>query len=151
MIRKLRYDRERLKALVRYVVGRASTASDLAELGKALWLAEARNFVLHRTPISGATYRRKPLGPAARGIRTVLSEIASADDIDGLPALADDERDSIEWALRHLHDPECEAIWAKAAIGEVIPYHALLALRMRQPNADEIAWAKLRAGEPAAK
>jgi len=151
MSRKLRYDRERLKALVRYVVGRRGAASDLAELGNALWLAEARQFVLHRTPISGATYRRDPLGPAARGIRTVLSEIASADDIDRPPALSAKERESAEWALRHLHDPACAAIWAKAEIGEVIPYHALLALRCRQPNADELAWAKLRAGEPAAQ
>ena len=141
-----------MRELDRFMLGRNVS---LAELDKALWLAESQNFVVHGRPIGGAVYRHDESGAHARGTWTLTAETRRFERTSAPGrievSLSAEERESAEWALHHLHDPACTAIWATAEIGEVIPYHALLALRGRQPNADELAWAKLRAGEPAAQ
>lgn len=146
------YDRARMKELVQFMVGRGIAP---AELGNALWLAEARNFVVHGYPIAGAVYRRNENGIEARGTKTLVAEVrrsGGAGESGGMAlSLSAGERDSADWALRHLHDPDCASIWARAQPGEEIPLYALLALHLRGPSAEELAWAKRRIGEPAAQ
>src|SRR6266567_7773155 len=68
MRRKFPFDRDKFKRLARYLTWRtsASEAVDAIGLQKALWLAEARMFMLHARPITGAVYIRDGSGPRAQ-------------------------------------------------------------------------------------
>jgi hypothetical protein len=167
-MRKFLLDREKSKSLAHYILRRVGAADGMliAELGKAMWLADARSFALRGQPITGAIYQREASSSAPRpdgldallGEMNRLAEIVLAQDRiaagpnAGLPpiSVAADELDAIEWAIGHLGDPCCERIWQIAENGEEIPYHAILALRMRDPDNEELEWAKRRASELAA-
>ena len=52
------FDREKFKTLVVYIAWKAGQRDwfGATKLNKVLWFAEARAFVLHGKPITGATY-----------------------------------------------------------------------------------------------
>ncbi len=150
MRKKFPFDRARFRRLASYLTRRIGDREAFDDIGlhKALWLADSRMFMLHAQPISGAVYLRGENGPRAQRVGAILGEIRRAKP----PAapepgpLTPNERDSAEWALRHLTDPRCAQIWQIAAVGEEIPYGALFAIRMRRPNEGELEWAR-RAAE----
>jgi hypothetical protein len=64
-----------------------------------------------------------------------------------LESLTEDDLKAAEWALRQVEEGHLDHAWEIAGIGEVLPYYALFFGRMRQPDEEEMAWARQRARE----
>lgn len=70
-------DREKLKALVLYVIWRTRHYKDFGatKLNKVLWFADARFYRGHGRSITGETYVRQPHGPVPENIETIKLEL----------------------------------------------------------------------------
>lgn len=73
MMRK-RFDRERLKSVVAHVCAACSGVSAV-RLHKILYLSDMLRYAQTGEPLTGATYRKQPGGPACDELRSVLSEL----------------------------------------------------------------------------
>ncbi len=141
------------------------------KLYKALWFAEARaNEALGR-PIAGETYIRDKFGPRPKHIREVLEELQNDEQIvvwsepyhqytitrfrafqpPDTTVFGAEELSLIDWWIKHIDEAHTAAsisekshdyAWKIAAMGEELPLHAFLASRIREPNDEELDWAK---------
>jgi hypothetical protein len=146
------------------------------KLYKILWFSDARAYMLFGTPITGETYIREKYGPLPQHAITVLKELAndgairiSQDEYFNKPirrfhservpdklSLDAKQRDIVDYWIKHIAEEHTAAsiseeshdyAWEIAKLGEVIPYHAIFANRIRDPDGDELAWAVRRAKE----
>lgn len=174
----MQFDREKFKNLVHYVIWKMSGKDDFGatKLYKVLWFAEARAYVLRKTPIAGATYVREAHGPVPKLGRAVREELVAEGKISQkqidrgkytswlfkclVPPpkgfLSDDEKKDVDWWINHIDkDHTASSIselshdysWEIARQGEELPLFAILAARMREPTNLEIDRAKKRARE----
>lgn len=144
------------------------------KLNKVLWFAEARASQALGRPLAGETYIRQKFGPVPKHIDSVLSELEqhglitisterfydhpvtryrafSAVDVS---AFNPDELSLIDWWIRHVDEEHATAStsershdygWEIAKEGEVLPFHAFLASRIRDPRDEELEWAREQA------
>lgn len=145
----------------------------MAQLYEALWFADARMFMLRGKPITGAVYVREKSGPSAKAGKAALTrlkqegavrprkgrarvrgrgrlEVLSAPEIS---IFDQQELEAVEWSIQRVDrktkgaaaaGEASQRTWELAVIGEKIPYHAILATRTRQPDEEEIEWARQR-------
>ncbi len=73
----MQFDREKFKALVRYVIWRTSHIEGFGatKLNKALWFSEARSFEAYGQPIVGEQFVRDKHGPRSRHLREICEEL----------------------------------------------------------------------------
>lgn len=73
----MKFDREKFKALVLYVVWRTSHMSGFGatKLNKALWFAEARALEAYGHPVSGETFVRDKHGPRSKHLNEICAEL----------------------------------------------------------------------------
>jgi hypothetical protein len=174
----MKFDREKFKALVLYIIWRTSDRADFGstKLYKALWFAEARaNEALGR-PIAGETYVRDKFGPRPKHIQEIRDELESEGLISvwsepfhehtitrfrayhppDTTVFTADELSLIDWWIRHIDESHTaisisekshDYAWKIAAMGEELPLYAFLASRIREPNDEELNWAKERAAK----
>jgi len=71
------FDREKLKALVLYVIWRTGDVRDFGatKLNKVLWFSDARAFEALGKSVTGETYVRQKFGPVPQHINSVLDEL----------------------------------------------------------------------------
>ena len=174
--REFEFDREKFKRLVHYVIWRANEAPGFGatKLNKVLWYSDAKAFMLHGAPITGAVYIREKYGPVPKAIMPVRQELERENRIRVLkgpyhngeqlqfkslipPNTADftgDELSTVNWWISHIDkehtaasisDQSHDLVWELAEMGEEIPYHAIFATRTRPPNDEEWRWARERA------
>lgn len=165
------FDRTKFGDALHYIVWRCSDPSRLGsvKINKILWYSDARHYVLHGRPITGERYVRRQHGPMAQHFNSVLSELSAAGRVTyrkggayeaaqyramrapDSRVLSDSEREILDYFIRHIsRDHTATSIseqthdyaWEIARMGEALPYHAILAERTRQPNSDELAWAR---------
>ena len=76
-LRTFKFDRERFKELIVYVVERCQDdpAFGAVKLNKILYYADFDTYRLLGTPISGATYRKLQAGPAPRELLMARDEL----------------------------------------------------------------------------
>jgi len=146
------------------------------KLYKILWFSDARAYMLFGEPITGETYVREKYGPMPRHAMTVIDELArdgaisvSQDEYFNKPirrfhservpdklSLSAQQRNIVDYWIKHIaHEHTATSIsdeshdyaWEIAKLGEVIPYHAIFANRVRDPEGDELEWAARRARE----
>jgi hypothetical protein len=147
------------------------------KLNKVLWFSDARAFMLRGKPITGASYIREKWGPVPRPMLPIRQELEREGAIrvwsdrhfdfpstrlQALSAPADlgvfdtDELQTVDWWIEHIDKEHTAAsaseashdyAWEIAEMGEELPYHAIFAIRMRQPDDTEIEWARRRAKE----
>jgi hypothetical protein len=146
------------------------------KLYKVLWFSDARAYMLDGEPITGEIYIREKFGPMPRHGLSIIDELArerainvSTGDYYGksirhfhsirLPdrlSLNEKQRGIVEYWIRHIaEDHTAETIseeshdyaWEIATLGEEIPYHAIFATRIRDPEGKELDWASARAKE----
>jgi Protein of unknown function (DUF4065) len=171
------FDRAKFKALVHYVIWKAGRSDRFGatKLNKVLWFADARAFVLTGKPITGATYIREKWGPVPKQIMPVRAELEqegaikithsrSGGDHTKFTAiitpittlLTDGDLATVDYWINHIDkdhtaksisDESHDYAWEIAKRGEELPLFALLANRIRDPNDEELAWAKSRALE----
>jgi Protein of unknown function (DUF4065) len=174
--RPMRFDKEKFKILVLYVIWRAGHRDGFGstKLNKVLWFADARAYVLHKKPITGATYIREKHGPVAKqmlsidkelrqkGLIEVRKERYSKHDTTKLRAFErpdlslfnDEELSIVDHWIKHIDEDRIDDAqdalahdyaWQIAEMGEVIPLYAVLATRVRAPRGKELEWAKAEA------
>ena len=161
------YDREKLKHAIHYVTWKAGQQSGfgITKLGKALWFADARAYALTGKPITGATYVREEYGPAPQQLLSLAKELEDEgllrmSELRGesqfhslrrpdLSLLSASERQEIDSWIEHVDEDHAansrersrDCPWEIAGIGEVIPFHAQFAARIRKPEGKELEWA----------
>lgn len=93
--------REKLKALVLYVIWRAGHREGFGatKLNKVLWFADARHYMVHGASITGETYIRQPHGPVPKHIDEIKNELI----VEGAIQTMDEEYRSVS-LKRHLTD-----------------------------------------------
>jgi hypothetical protein len=146
------------------------------KLYKILWFSDARAYMLSGTPITGETYIREKYGPLPVHAIGVINELAEKGAIrvwndayynrqirrfrslraPDRPTLSDDQKAIVEYWLKHIVEEHTaqtiseeshELAWEIAKIGEPLPYHAIFASRIRDPEGKELEWATARAKE----
>ena len=146
------------------------------KLYKVLWFSDARAFMLHKEPITGETYIREKFGPLPKHALAAIKELENEGAIrvwndkhfnqqiqrfqslrapDRL-ALKDEQRAIVEYWIKHIDQDHTatsiseeshDTAWEIAKLGEEIPYHAIFANRVRDPEGKELEWAIARAKE----
>lgn len=146
------------------------------KLYKVLWFSDARAFMLSKEPITGEIYIREKYGPLPRHADAMIQELANDGAIkvwndryynkpirrykslrtpDRL-ALTDQQREIVDYWIKHIavehtaksiSEESHDTAWELAKLGEEIPYYALFANRIRDPNDQELEWARKRAKE----
>jgi hypothetical protein len=160
----MKFDRVKFKRLVHHVVWKTGGREDFGavELNKVLWFSEARHFMLHGKPITGAVYIRDKFGPVPKAMMLVRKELEDekaihvwedrrddhpqtrfeALDPPDISDFSKDERQAVDWCIEHSAKKNAaqatsDRSWEIAATGEEIPFHALLARRIRHPDDKE--------------
>ncbi|PZV37480.1 Panacea domain-containing protein [Mesorhizobium kowhaii] len=141
------------------------------KLYKIAWFADARRFVLSGQSITGAPYIREKHGPIPRHGMAIREELVKDGAIQqwqdrqrdfsnwkfkalvppNVNAFTSEEKSVIDYWIKHIDEDHTAASiseqshnygWEIARMGEVIPFHSLLAERVREPNDEELEWAK---------
>ncbi|MDX8453228.1 Panacea domain-containing protein [Mesorhizobium sp. VK9D] len=141
------------------------------KLYKVAWFADARRFVLTGKSITGAPYIRQEHGPIPRDGMMVRADLEAEGSIrqwrdkvydhEGwkfkalrppkVGVFGDDEKALIDYWIGHVDkDHTASSIselshnygWEIARMGERIPFNSILAERIRDPNDEEMEWAK---------
>lgn len=172
------YDRNRLKALVHYVIWKngARAGFGATKLNKIAWFSDARSFVLTGQSITGSPYLREKHGPVPRDVMIVRDALVREGAIRQwkdrayryevwcfrsltAPVSLDFSGDEIKtidyWANTIISEHTAESIsdlshdygWEIAPMGSQLPFISTLAQRVRDPNAEELQWAKNKARE----
>jgi hypothetical protein len=170
----MQFNRNKFKTLVQYIAWKAGRRDwfGATKLNKVLWFADARLFVLHGSPITGATYIREKHGPVPKqmmpirdelereGCIKVLKEgnlvrIVSYEKPD-LSSFTAEELRVVDYWIDHIDkdhtatsisEASHDYAWDIAKMGEELPLYAILANRIRDPNDEELE--KLRVGAKA--
>jgi hypothetical protein len=128
-------------------------------------------------PITGASYIREKWLPVPRAMMPVREELVreglirvsgdrrydyASTRFHGLKPPADmniiaaDDIKTVDYWVEHIDKDHTAAsisgkshdyAWEIAEMGEELPYHAIFATRMRQPDNEELDWARRRAKE----
>ena len=163
------FNRDKFKRLVHYVIWRAGNRDwfGAVKLNKVLWFSDTESFAHAGASITGATYTRQQFGPVPKAIMPIREELAREGAIrimregrlERLTALTKPDMQPfspaemaiVEWWIEHIATYETaqtisakshDYAWQIASLGETLPMTASLATRLRQPNADEMEWAK---------
>lgn len=141
------------------------------KLNKILWFADARAYMTTGKPITGETYVRRQFGPAPQHILPIRMELAAERKIrqrrkptygydqDIIESLVDpdtsmftrEELVDVDYWVRvivedytadTISEESHDYVWKIAKIGQPLPYYALFALRTRDPNEEELDWAR---------
>ncbi|MEM1275612.1 MAG: Panacea domain-containing protein [Pseudomonadota bacterium] len=172
-----RFDREKFKNLMHHVIWRTQTRDGwgLVKTFKALWFFEARCFTLRGDVFSGAKYVKDQFGPRPLEAYQIISELVSERKIATyeeaffdfslkrakalkapLPGLLNEtEAEDLNFWINYIDGKTASEIsdeshdlgWEIAKQGSELPLYALLAQRVRDPDSNEMAWAKRRAEE----
>ncbi len=169
------FDKEKFKRLVHYVVARAGHRDGFGatKLNKVLWFSDARQYVLNGLSITGAEYTRQEFGPVPKAIMMARTELQNEGKIRVTPQrskyegtrftslvapadvrFAEGEKQTVDYWIKHIaedytagsiSEESHDYAWEIAKMGEALPYHAYLASRVREPNEDEMKWARASA------
>jgi hypothetical protein len=167
---KDRFDRDRFRALVHYVVWVCEDPRSLGphRLNRVLWYSDRNAYLDFGRPITGATYVRQQGGPQARPLQPMLTELEKdgviarrladrSGDFDLLFAIRRpdlshfkaDEISVVEAVTRVVcldsrgsiaHQAAHDRVWQAARIGEVLPYFTVFAGRPSDILPADIDW-----------
>jgi hypothetical protein len=133
------------------------------KLYKVLWFTDARSYMLFGKPITGETYVRQKFGPLPRHAPSVIQELVSERVIRvwsdtyfntqirrfqslRLPdklSLDARQREIVDYWIKHIADDHTAAsiseethdyVWEIGKLGEELPYYAIFANRIRDPD-----------------
>lgn len=163
------FDREKFKRLVHYVIWRAGNRDwfGAVKLNKVLWFSDTEAFAHAGQSITGASYTRQQFGPVPKAIMPIRDELVREGTIrvervgrlDRLTPLSKPDMQSfsqtemaiVDYWIDHIATYETagtisakshDYAWQIAKLGEPLPMTASLAVRLRQPNDEEMDWAK---------
>ena len=168
---RLRFDRTKFRTLVHYICWVCEDPRVLGpvRLGRLLWYVERNEYISTGHPLSGATFVKRPYGPAPRALEAVLRELEKDDIIairrpsgdfedtlyfatvnPDLASLRSEQISNIERAIRRMcfgnsttipHQDAHDRIAHAAAVGEGLPYYTAFSGRAGAILEYDIAWA----------
>lgn len=168
----MEFDRDKFKRLVHYVIHKAGQRPKFGavKLYKVLWFSEARAYSVRQKPIAGATYIREKFGPIPKDMRSICEELVREGSITVTEPSVDswqkvfrsrvspntsdfppEELKEVDYWINlidkehtaeSISDKSHDYAWEIAKTGEVIPFVAFFAERTREPNSEELAWAR---------
>ena len=151
------------------------------KLNKVLWFCDARTFEALGKPVTGEVYIRRKFGPVPMHIDEVLTELTAQGVIQASiehvfdfevkrysayePAdtrmFSVEEMGLIDWWIRHVAEQHTATSisekshdygWKIAKEGDILPFKAFLATRIRPPMVgEELDWARKAASEITSK
>ncbi|MEM7423220.1 MAG: type II toxin-antitoxin system antitoxin SocA domain-containing protein [Pseudomonadota bacterium] len=169
------FDRDKFKSLIHHVIWRTQDRDGwgLTKTFKALWFFEARRYALNHETFSGARYIRDEFGPRPQGAYPLLSEMEAEERIRRYDEpyysktlkrakalrpppsdlLTEGQSRDLEYWIRYIDGMTAGEIseeshdygWEIAVQGEELPLHALMAHRARDPDEEELEWARAEA------
>jgi hypothetical protein len=109
------FDREKLKALVLYVIWRTGDARDFGatKLNKVLWFSDARAFEALGKSVTGETYIRQKFGPVPKHANSVLDELQR----DGLIQAWSEPYFDFEVSRYRAHQPPDTSLFSADELG----------------------------------
>lgn len=165
----MKLDFEKFKRAVHYIIWKAGSHKGFGatKLNKVLWFADGRVYVLKRHPITGSKYIREKHGPVATAMMPAQNELEREGIIEvwkdrgqthfrtktkpDMSGFSDYEMQALDFWIDEI-DREHTATsisekshdygWRIAQMGEEIPLVAILAERIRQPEGEELEWAR---------
>lgn len=146
------------------------------KLYKVLWFAETKQYLITGKPITGAEYIREQHGPVPKLGNAIRKELESDKAITqwkdryfnkngwrfkslrspDMRGFTEQELQAVHYWIEHIDKDHTAASiseqshdypWEIAKMREVIPYHAQLAARMREPTDEELERARKVAQE----
>lgn len=168
----LQYDREKMRAVILHVA-HSCAPSDLGavKLNKVLYYLDMISYAHYREAVTGATYRKRPNGPASDQLMFLLRDMEQAGDIkvenvnyfgyykkeyiplrevpDGILneaeiGLLDDIVDFVcrQNTARSISEYSHALPWEMAEMGGEIPYHSAMLLFPMQPSPEAFEMAE---------
>lgn len=168
----MQYDAEKLKRLFHYVAWKAGRRDwfGATKLYKVLWFADARQYAISGTPITGETYIREKHGPIpkhAMQVRTQLEREGAvriskqgnltrivADEAPDKSLFSPQELKTVDYWIEHIDkdhtagsisDATHDYAWEIAKNGEELPLNAVFVSRIRDPEDEELEKFRQRA------
>ena len=173
----MQFDRAKLRAVILYVCSQCEPAElGAVKLHKILYYADMLHYLDFGAPLTGATYRKRALGPTCDALLPMLREMEASGAIDvrevdyfgyrkkeyvaldepdvgrlseGERAILDEIVDFVcrENTAKTISDFSHSTPWEIVEFGEVLPYHNALLLIPNQVSKDAYDWALERAPE----
>ena len=167
----MQFDRNKLKAVVLYTCTKCDpTRLGAVKLHKVLYFADMLHYASTQRPITGATYRKRPLGPTCNSLPSVLRELEEAGAVQvrevdyfgyrkkeyhatqGVDIarfnsfelrLLDEIIDFVcnDNTARSISDFSHKRPWELAEFGDELPYYTAYHLFPPELSEDTIAWA----------
>jgi len=167
----MQYDRNKLKALILYassVCARSQVGA--VKLHKLLYYTDMVHYAQIGAPVTGSTYRKRPLGPTSDALLPMLSEMESRGEIrihevdyfgfrkkeyeplaePDMALFSETERalidEVIDFVCRNntaktISDFSHGRAWEIAEFGDELPYHGALHLFPNQVSLEALDWA----------
>lgn len=171
MPESFQFDREKFKALVHYVC--ATCPADqlgAVKLNKVLYFSDMIHFATRGAPVTGATYRKRPLGPTTDQLLSAICELERAgaiyvEDVNyfgyikkqyssltqpDISRLNDDERALVDEVIdfvcrnntaRTISEFSHNRAWEIAEPGAEIPYHTAFLMFPTHVSPEAFEWA----------
>lgn len=169
--RIMQFDRNKLKAAVLYACSKCDPSRlGAVKLHKVLYFVDMLYYANKQTPVTGATYRKRPLGPTCDQLLPLLRELERAGALEvrevdyfgyrkkeyrALVAPEAARFNSLELELldevidfvcndntaRTISDYSHNRAWEIAEFGDEIPYHSAYHLFPSDLSEETMAWA----------
>ena len=170
-------NRSKIKNLIHHIahVTRNMNGFGRTKLYKVMWFFEAGQYTTTREVFSGATFVRDNFGPRLKGFESLFHELETERRIRSFnepyynqtikrvvskspppPGLFNQNqaRDFDYWiktigamTADEISEQSHDYGWEIVSQGDEIPLSSVLAKRVRDPNSEELKWAKARARE----
>ena len=167
----MQFDRAKLKAVILYTCSRCAPEElGAVKLHKVLYYADMVHYLYAGVPLTGATYRKRPLGPTCDGLLSTIKELEAAGAIQvrevnyfgyrkkEYMALKEPETERLSESELAILDEVIDFVcrghtaktisdfshstpWEIVEFGEELPYHNALHLIPNQVSKEAFDWA----------
>jgi Protein of unknown function (DUF4065) len=167
----MQFDRAKLKAVILYTCAKcAASQLGAVKLHKVLYFSDMLHYAHVGAPITGATYRKRALGPTCDQLLSTIRDLDRERALDvrevdyfgfrkkeyvalrppDIERLSESERslldEIIEFVCRNntaktISDYSHNRAWDMAEFGDVLPYHSVFHLFPTQVSQEALDWA----------
>lgn len=172
----MQLDRSKLKSLVLYTCGKCKPERlGAVKLHKVLYFSDMLHFAETGTPITGATYRKRPHGPTCDQLLATLSELEKSGELEVRNVnyfgylkkefapkgthelrLGASEKALVDEVIEFVCDQNTaktisefshNRAWEMAEFGEILPYASAFYMFPSEVSPEAFAWAEKEAKE----
>lgn len=168
----MKFNYDKFKDLVHYICHKADRDElGAVKLNKILWYSDVDSYINRGTPLTGAVYIKRQLGPVPKEVLRALDDLTAEGKmvVRDIPFFRNIKREYISLVepdigrfkaseidlvadilhdICHNHTAESisdashDIIWELAEIGEEIPYYAVYGANLGEITEEDMKWAK---------